>query len=83
VNIDIQEGGYYDNNVFIEPFSFPEGDCFRHDRIAERRDFTCVFDLTSSDWKDYISNMPAPPTPPYSSQNYLYLSLNHTFTLSE
>lgn len=23
VNIDIQEGGYYDNNVFIEPFSFP------------------------------------------------------------
>ena len=30
--------------------------CFRHDRIAERRDFTCVFDLTSSDWKDYISN---------------------------
>jgi len=57
VNIDIQEGGYYDNNVFIEPFSFPEGDCFRHDRIAERRDFTCVFDLTSSDWKDYISNI--------------------------
>ena len=56
VNTDIQEGGYSDNNLFIESFSFPEGDCFRHDRVAERRDFTCVFDLTSSDWKDYISN---------------------------
>jgi len=54
-NIDIEEGGYYDANLFSEPFSFPEGNCTRHDK-RERRAFTCVFDLTNSDWKEYISS---------------------------
>ena len=56
INKDIKEGDCYDANIFLEPFSFPEGegmDCFKHD-AREGREFTCVFDLRKHD--DWVQN---------------------------
>jgi ubiquinone/menaquinone biosynthesis C-methylase UbiE len=52
VNRNVQEGSYYNCNLFLEPFSFPESqkqNCFKHDR-QERRAYTCTFDLTEGSW---------------------------------
>eukprot|EP00571_Detonula_confervacea_P009283 CAMPEP_0172322658 /NCGR_PEP_ID=MMETSP1058-20130122/46515_1 /TAXON_ID=83371 /ORGANISM="Detonula confervacea, Strain CCMP 353" /LENGTH=284 /DNA_ID=CAMNT_0013038461 /DNA_START=234 /DNA_END=1085 /DNA_ORIENTATION=- len=47
-NENISEGGWYMNNLLLEPFSFPKTHCIlTHPKIEN--DFTCVYNLTE-DW---------------------------------
>ena len=46
-----QEGGFYLNNLEIEPFAFPKNDnCIRTHPKVKELDYTCVYDLTVGDW---------------------------------
>ena len=57
-NRDIKEGDYYNNDLFLEPFSFPESqrqNCYHHDK-QERRAYTCTFDLAGGWVQDYMSS---------------------------
>ena len=47
-NKNIEEGGWYRNNLWLEPFSFPKINCTRTHPNHEE-DLTCVYNLTE-DW---------------------------------
>ena len=47
-NKNIEEGGWYTNNLWLEPFSFPKINCTPTHPDHER-DLTCVYNLTE-DW---------------------------------
>ena len=57
-NQNIREGGFYPNNLFLAPFSFPERDAscaLTHPDTGEY-DMTCVFNLTATWVQDYLSS---------------------------
>jgi hypothetical protein len=47
-NQDILEGDWYQNNLRLEPFSFPEKNCV-YTHPDHEPDYTCVYDLME-DW---------------------------------
>ena len=47
-NQDILEGDWYQNNLRLEPFSFPEKNCV-YTHPDHEPDYTCVYDL-KEDW---------------------------------
>jgi hypothetical protein len=46
INTDIGESGWYENNLSMEPFSFPAGDSCIKTHPELERELTCVYDLT-------------------------------------
>jgi len=44
-NMNIREGGFYENNLLLEPFSFPPGNC-NATHPKHEKDLTCVYNLT-------------------------------------
>mmetsp|Transcript_15639 Transcript_15639/g.25707 ORF Transcript_15639/g.25707 Transcript_15639/m.25707 type:complete len:91 (+) Transcript_15639:661-933(+) len=50
------EGGYYQNNLLKEPFSFPKSDDCTPSHPEIEKDDTCVYDLTENWVNDFIKN---------------------------
>jgi len=46
INKDIDESGWYESNLSMEPFSFPAGDSCTRTHPELEKDLTCVYDLT-------------------------------------
>lgn len=55
VNRDIREGGFYQNNLMAEPFSFPRGNCTATHPNHEK-DFTCVYNLTEGWVQEFMAS---------------------------
>lgn len=55
VNEGAKEGGFYENNILLEPFSFPQGDCIATHPKHEK-DLTCVYDLTEGWVQEFMSS---------------------------
>mmetsp|Transcript_18040 Transcript_18040/g.43365 ORF Transcript_18040/g.43365 Transcript_18040/m.43365 type:complete len:88 (-) Transcript_18040:114-377(-) len=47
VNRGAKEGKFYENNLSLEPFSFPQGTCVATHPEHEK-DLTCTYDLTEA-----------------------------------
>ena len=55
-NIEV-EGGWYENNLELEPFSFPKSEDCELSHPEVEPDSTCVYDLTEGTWvQEFISN---------------------------
>ena len=53
-NRNIKEGDFYENNLKLEPFSFPNGDCIET-HPSHEKDLTCVYNLTEPWVQEYMS----------------------------
>lgn len=54
-NTNIAEGRWYQNNLLLEPFSFPQGKCSPTHGPGFEMDHTCVYDLTENWVQEFMS----------------------------
>ena len=55
-NVQITEGSWYKNNLFLDPFNFPNVTSCSPTHPEEEPDYTCVYDLTEPWVKDFVSS---------------------------